>query len=199
MHWDIIVLHKCTKNHDHRLPCSWDMACDGCNCYFSFWAFFCPFTLLIAKKWKFQRNNKKKKQQLEISSFKTSVPKIMIMCFTVPEIWHVTDAIVIFHFGFFCLFSPLTARKIKISKKWKKNQHLEISSFNTCVPKIMICFTVPEIQCVTDILLFFILGYFALLPPNSPKKSKFQFQKNEKKTLDVSSFYTSVPKIMIIC
>ena len=60
MHWDIIVLHKCTKNHDHRLPCSWDMACDGCNCYFSFWAFFCPFTLLIAKKWKFQRNNKKK-------------------------------------------------------------------------------------------------------------------------------------------
>ena len=54
-----IILHKCTKNHDHMLYCSWDMVSDGCNCYFSFWAFFCPFTLLIAKKWKFQRNNKK--------------------------------------------------------------------------------------------------------------------------------------------
>ena len=23
---------KCTKNHDHMLYCSWDMACDGFNC-----------------------------------------------------------------------------------------------------------------------------------------------------------------------
>ena len=35
-----IILHKCGKNHDHMLYCSWDMACDGCNCFFSFWAFF---------------------------------------------------------------------------------------------------------------------------------------------------------------
>ena len=38
--WEIIILHKCTKNHDHMLYCSWDMACDGCYCYFSFWAMF---------------------------------------------------------------------------------------------------------------------------------------------------------------
>ena len=37
---DIIILHKCTKNHDHMLYCSGDMVCDGCNCYFPFWAFF---------------------------------------------------------------------------------------------------------------------------------------------------------------
>ena len=24
-----IILYKCTRNHDHRLYCSWDMACDG--------------------------------------------------------------------------------------------------------------------------------------------------------------------------
>ena len=41
---DVITLRKCTKNHDHMLYCSWDMACDGCNCHFSFWAFFSPFT-----------------------------------------------------------------------------------------------------------------------------------------------------------
>ena len=30
---DIIILHKCTKNHDHMVYCSWDMAHDRCNCY----------------------------------------------------------------------------------------------------------------------------------------------------------------------
>ena len=39
---DIIILHKCTKNHDYMLHCSWDMARDGCNLYFSFWDIF-PF------------------------------------------------------------------------------------------------------------------------------------------------------------
>ena len=34
----IIILHECTKNHDHMLYCSWDMAHGRCNCYFSFWA-----------------------------------------------------------------------------------------------------------------------------------------------------------------
>ena len=50
---DIIILHNCTKNNDHRLYCFWDMARDRCNCYFSFWAIFCPFTLLKAQKIKF--------------------------------------------------------------------------------------------------------------------------------------------------
>ena len=40
---DIIILHKCTKNYDHMLYCSWDMTRDRCN-YFSFGAIFCPFT-----------------------------------------------------------------------------------------------------------------------------------------------------------
>ena len=41
---DIIVLHKCTKNYDHILYCSWDMVRDGCSFCFSFWAIFCLFT-----------------------------------------------------------------------------------------------------------------------------------------------------------
>ena len=39
----IIILQKCTKNHDHMLYCPWDTTCDRCNFYFSFWAIFCPF------------------------------------------------------------------------------------------------------------------------------------------------------------
>ena len=34
-HGDIIILHKCTKNHDHMLYCSWDTVRDRCNCYIS--------------------------------------------------------------------------------------------------------------------------------------------------------------------
>ena len=52
--WDIIILYKCTKNHDHMLYLPWDMAHDTCNCCFSFWAIFFPFTPLTAQKniWK---------------------------------------------------------------------------------------------------------------------------------------------------
>ena len=42
----IIILHKCSKYHDHMPYCSWDMAHDGCNFYFSFRAVFGPFTPL---------------------------------------------------------------------------------------------------------------------------------------------------------
>ena len=47
---DIIILPQCTKNHDHMLYCSWHMARNGCNCYFSFWAIFCHFTFLATRK-----------------------------------------------------------------------------------------------------------------------------------------------------
>ena len=81
---DIIILHNCTKNYDHMLHCSLDMACNGCNCYFSFWVIFYTFTPLTAQKIK--KNKKKmKKKSLEIS-FYTSVSKIIIICYTVPEI-----------------------------------------------------------------------------------------------------------------
>ena len=85
---NISILHKRTKNHDHMLYCSWDMAHDGCNCYFSFWAIFCPFTPLTAQKMKI---SKKWKKHLEISSFYTCVPKIMIRWCTVHKKWCATD------------------------------------------------------------------------------------------------------------
>ena len=92
---------------------SWDMVHDGCN-KFSFWANFCSFTALTARKIKVFE---KWKKHLEISSFYTSIPKIMVICYTVPEIWCVTDVLVVFHLGYFLSFKPLpTAEKIKIKK-----------------------------------------------------------------------------------
>ena len=81
-----IILHKCTKNHDHMLHCSWDTLRDGCN-YFLFWASFCPFIPPTTKKIKIC---KKWKKRVEIS-FYTCVPKIMIIWCTVPEIWCAMD------------------------------------------------------------------------------------------------------------
>ena len=129
---DLINLYQCTENHDYMLYCSWNMVCDWCNCHFSFRAAFCPFTPLTAQK---IRITLKWKKYPEISSFCTSVPKIMIICSTVPEIWHVTHVIVIFLLGlFFYPFYPLHSPKNqKFKKEWKR-KFLEISPFYICVP-----------------------------------------------------------------
>ena len=80
----------------------------------------------------------------------------MIICYTVPEIWHVTDAIFIFHLGYL-----LPSDKWK-SQKNEKKKCLGISSLYTNVPKIMIHFGL----------------FFALLPPNSSKNENFTKMKN---------------------
>ena len=41
----------------------------------------------------------------------------MIICYTVAEIWDMTDVIFIFHFGLFLPFYAPTAQKIIIKKK----------------------------------------------------------------------------------
>ena len=47
---DIIILHRCTKNHDNIPYCSLDMVRNACHFYFLFRAIFCPFTSLTAEK-----------------------------------------------------------------------------------------------------------------------------------------------------
>ena len=89
----------------------------------------------------------------------------MIIGYTIANIWCVPD-VIIFDFELFFYYStPLTAQKMKISKKMKKL--LEISSFCTNVAKIMIIgFTVSEIWWITDVIVIFHFGlFFALLPP----------------------------------
>ena len=102
----------------------------------------------------------------------------------------VTGVIVIFHFRLF--LALLQSQKIKISKTWKK--HLETSLFYTIALKIMIiCYTVPEIWRVTDVIVIFHFGHFcALLPSNSQKKWKFQKMKKYWDIIIHSCFISSV-------
>ena len=61
------------------------------------------------------------KKRMEILSVYTSVPKIMIICYTVPEIWHMMNIISIFHFElFFVLLLPWQPEKPIFSKNAKK-------------------------------------------------------------------------------
>ena len=64
---DIIILHKCTKNHDHMLYCSWDMAHDRCN-IFLFGLFF-PFYPSISLKKQNEKKNEKRKTPGDIIIF----------------------------------------------------------------------------------------------------------------------------------
>ena len=75
---------------------------------------------------------KKRKKHLEISSFFTSVPKIMIIWYTVPQIWRLTDVIVIFWFwAIFCPFTSLTAQKNQNSKKKNEKNAWRYYHFTT--------------------------------------------------------------------
>ena len=85
-----------------------------------------------------KKQNFEKIKRLEILSFYKIVPKIMIISYTAPEKWHVTDVIFIFHFRLaFGSFTSLTAWKIK-----------KMPGDINCIPKIMIRWcTIPEICC----------------------------------------------------
>ena len=159
---DIIIFHMCNIHDNQMIYGSWDIEHDGQN-FLSFWTIFWHYWTYPLKTQKIKLL-KKWKKLLEIFSFYVNVPKIRIICYTVPEMWHVTDVIT-FHFGlFFALFCPHNSQKKiwKFQKKWKK--HLEILSFYTSVPKIMIICYVPEKWCVTDVIIFHFGPFFALLP-----------------------------------
>ena len=100
---DVIILHKRTKNHDHMLYCSWDTLSDRRNCYFSFWAIFCPFTPLTAQK---MNISKKWKKLLEISSFYTYATKIMIIIMLYYS-WDMAHGGCNCYFSFCATFYPL--------------------------------------------------------------------------------------------
>ena len=97
--------------------------------------------------------------------------------------------------NFFCPFTPLTIQKIKILKKWKK-KWLEIISFTQLYQKSWSYVTLFMRYDVWGMwFLFFILGYF--LPFYHPNNQKNQNFRKMIKHLEISSFHTCVPKIMI--
>ena len=103
---DVIILHMCTINNNHKMCGSCDIEGNKHNSL-SFWTIFYPFTPLLIQKINILKKWKKKKKYMDISSFYKRVTKTMIICYTVPEMWCVADAVFIFHVGlFFALLPP---------------------------------------------------------------------------------------------
>ena len=100
--------------YDDMIYGSWDIEGDRRN-FLSFWTIFCPLTPLITqkikilktwKKWKnIFKNFQKMKKSLKISLFYTSVPKIMIICYT----WDMVRDRCYRYFSFWAIFCPFTA------------------------------------------------------------------------------------------
>ena len=152
----IIILHMSNINDNHIMYGSWDMECDRQN-FLSFWTVFCPFTPLTMRKSKFW---KMKKPPGDII--------ILHICtindnYVMYGSWHMEhDRQNLSFWTVFCRFTPLITQKIKILKNWKKC--LEISSFYTSIPKIMIiCYWDMEHNRCNCYFSF--CAIFALLPP----------------------------------
>ena len=102
---DIIILRMCTINDNHMMYGSWDIKQQQTE-FFVILDNFLPTypvktqKIKIAKKWK---------KHPEIS-FYTSEPKIMIICYTVPGIWCVTDVIVRWGTHLCAFFHPSICR-----------------------------------------------------------------------------------------
>ena len=128
---DIITLQMCTVNDSHMMYGSWDMKCNEQN-FLSFWTVFCHFTPLTTQKIKIWKTEKKawiyyhfthvyhKLQSYDVEFLRYQASQTGFFC----------------HLDNFLPIYPLKTQKIKILKYWKK--HLEILSFYTSVPKIMI-------------------------------------------------------------
>ena len=193
---DVIILHKCTKNYDHTVYCSWDIAHDRCNCYFVSWAIFCPFSPLSCLKNENFKKMKKTSGDIIILQKCTKNHDHMLYCS-----WDMTcDRCNYFSFwAIFCPFTPLKVKKLKISKKWKKNKQ-EISSFYTSIQKITIIWSNGSWDIKQDRQNF--LWFWAIFWPftTTPLTTrKIKILKKWKKFLEILSFYASVPRIMIIC
>ena len=120
-------------------------------CHFRSFFVFLPH--YWPQKLRFGKNVKKTP---DILSFYTCIPLIKIIWSLVLEIRSSTDRNFLSSRAIFCPFAPLTPWKMKISKI-KKN--MEIWTFYASVPKIMIiCYTVPEVWRITDVIVTFISG-----------------------------------------
>ena len=101
---DIIILHMCTINQNHMMYASWNIEPDRHITFCHFEPFFALLPHYQFEKSKFWKN--------ENNAWRYH-HHIMITCYTVPEIWRLTNVIFIFHFGLFFALLP-KAQKIKI-------------------------------------------------------------------------------------
>ena len=117
---DIIILHMCTKNHNHMMYGSWDTEWDRQN-FLSFWAIFCPFSPLTTWKIKIL---KLKKTPGDIIILHICTINDNHMMYGSWDMEHNRQNFLSF-WTIFCPFTPTWTQKIHILEKWTR--HLKIT------------------------------------------------------------------------
>ena len=114
---DIILLHMCTINEDHMMSGFWNIRHDR-QSFLSFWAIFCPLTLLTTWKIKILKKMKKKKNNwwYFYFTFVYHKWKSYDVWFTRHEL---QQTLFLSFWATFCPFPPLTTWKIQIFVKLK--------------------------------------------------------------------------------
>ena len=173
-----------TINQGHMMYGSWDIKCKG-QSFLSFWAIFLPFDPPNNAK---SQNFEKIKKSLKILSFYICVPQMTIMVYGSWYIKHDRQNFLSF-WAIFCPFPPNNPENQNLEKRKKL---LDIS-FTQVYHKWQSYY----IWFLRYQMLFFchLWPFLALLPS---KAQKMKISQNWKKTLEISSFYTSIPKIMIM-
>ena len=190
---DIIILHMCAENHDHKKYSSRDTERDRQD-FLSFWAIFCSSTPLTTQKMKIL---KKRNKYLEVWSFYTCAPKTMIIWCMFLEIWSASDKKFCRFGPFFALLPHYWPWKLKFGKNMVKTPEDTIL-LQMCTIKwksYNIWFLRYEVW-QTKILLFWVI-FLPFYPTNNSKNQNLE--KMKKKILEILPFYTGPPKIMIIC
>ena len=129
--------------------------------FLSSWAIFCPFTPLTAQIMKIS----KMKKSLEISSFYTSVPKIMVIGYTFPEIWRVMDVIVIQYFSILLPNNSPTNE----NKSWRYRHFIQVYQKSWSYAILFLRY--GSEGCNYFSLSAFFLPFY---PPESPKNQNFK-------------------------
>ena len=140
---DIIILHMCTKNHNHMRYSYWDTKWDKNFCHFGpFFAFLTPLSPNNPQNQNFKKLEKTSGKVIILNLYnkKTrSYDSCLLTLLTLLTLclYNACTDIMFCHFRPYFAFLPhYWPQKLKFGKNLKK--HLDIWSFCTCVPLIKI-------------------------------------------------------------
>ena len=175
-----------TINQGHMMYGSWDIKCKG-QSFLSFWAIFLPFDPPNNAK---SQNFEKIKKSLKILSFYICVPQMTIMVYGSWYIKHDRQNFLSF-WAIFCPFPPNNPENQNLEKR-KKLLEISFTQVYHKWQSYYIWFLRYQLQ-----QRFFLSSWTTFCPFTPLTVQKMEIYIKKWKHLEISSFYTSVPKLKI--
>ena len=177
---DIIVLHMCSKNHNHMMYGFWNTEWDRQN-FLIFWAIFCPFTtptaLMIHKNQSFEKKNEKnvwRYYPFYIYMYAINEHHMIYGSWNVRCDWQKFLSFCVF----FCPFIPLATRKIRILKLQKAPGDIIISHICTINDNHMMYGSSDMERDRQNFLLFWTI--FCPFTPKPPQQQPTKWKSKKK-------------------